>query len=167
MTANAEPLKLSELYDVLYYAPVGVLIEDCEGVIVWLNHMLQWLLGVDLHDVAGTYLRDLPLEPLLGARGKGIFRSLGAGEGESVTQLKCIEDVLPEYDNSGIRVRYFLGCTESRLQPCFQNDLLRLLVNRASVDRTTGLAERDAPVVMVTRCPLMFYKRAGWRSLAP
>ena len=146
MKASVNPLKATELYDVLYYAPVGVLIENCDGLVTWINHTLQWQLGVDADEVLGMHSKDLPLEPLLGARGKRVFQSLRAEGEEPNAQLKCIEDVLPEYSETGIRVRYFLETTPSAQHPPFKNDLLRLLVSRPVIDRITGLQDRDAIV---------------------
>ena len=142
MSHTIQPLGQSELHDVLNYAPVGVLVEDCAGTIVWINHTLEWQLGVNSDSMVGVHTSELPLEPLPGARGKRVFRAPYAYGSGCIRYLKCIEDILPEYSDTGIRVRYFLETREER-PPEFRNDLMRLLENRSSVDPTTGLRDQD------------------------
>ena len=160
MNEPAHPLNLSELYDVLYYAPFGVLVEDCEGNVVWLNHTLQWQLGVDAGEVVGRRSGELPLEPMAGARGKRLFRIPTAGEQSGVGRLKCIEDVLPQYSETGIRVRYFMEAMAHDPEPRFRNDLLRLMVNRPVVDKLTGLQDRDG-IVSTLRSEVSRSRRYG------
>ena len=69
------PLGQTELQDVLNYAPIGVLVEDCAGTVVWLNHTLEWQLGVTCDFMIGAHTRDLPLEPLPRAWGKRMYRA--------------------------------------------------------------------------------------------
>lgn len=142
MSYPIQPLGQTELHDVLNYAPIGVLVEDCGGRIVWLNHTLEWQLGVSCNSVVGAHTSELPLEPLPGARGKRMFRAPYAYGAGCVRHLKCIEDILPEYSETGIRVRYFLEAREER-PPEFRNDLMRLLENRSSVDPMTGLRDQE------------------------
>jgi diguanylate cyclase (GGDEF)-like protein len=102
----------SELIDLLEYAPIGVLVEDCTGRILWLNQTLEWQLGIDGSGSLGAHVSSLPLAPIGGARGKRHFRVL-AGGGALERDLECIEDVLPEFNEDGIRVRYFLEATRA------------------------------------------------------
>lgn len=144
MTTNVAPIESSELFDVLNYAPVGVLIEDCAGRIVWLNHTLEWQLGIVGNEVLGAHTSALPIEPLPGARGKRLFRTLRDVGCGLARNLKCIEDILPEYSQSGIRVRYFLEAHAQESQPKSRNDRLSMLVDGPTVDRGTGLPNRHA-----------------------
>ncbi len=143
MKAKVAPLEATELFDVLNYAPVGVLVEDCEGMIVWVNHTLAWQLGVEGGELIGDHTGSLPLEPLPGARGKRLFRAPPTQEQGPERRLKCIEDILPEYSESGIRVRYFMESGHEERRPKAQNHLLRMLTSRPRVDRLTGLQDRD------------------------
>ena len=142
MSYPIPPLGQTELHDVLNYAPIGVLVEDCAGLVVWLNHTLEWQLGVSCESMVGTHTSELPLEPLPGARGKRMFRAPYAYGTGCVRHLKCIEDILPEYSDTGIRVRYFLEAREER-PPEFRNDLMRLLEHRPSADPMTGLRDQE------------------------
>ena len=159
MSYTIEPLGQTELHDVLNYAPIGVLVEDCSGRVVWLNHTLEWQLGVNCGSVVGAHTSELPLEPLAGARGKRVFRAPYAYGTGCVRHLKCIEDILPEYSDTGIRVRYFLEAREE-CPPEFRNDLMRLLENRSSVDPTTGLREREG-IMQTLRSEVSRSRRYG------
>ena len=159
MSHTIQPLGQSELHDVLNYAPVGVLVEDCAGTIVWINHTLEWQLGVNSDSMVGVHTSELPLEPLPGARGKRVFRAPYAYGSGCIRYLKCIEDILPEYSDTGIRVRYFLETREER-PPEFRNDLMRLLENRSSVDPTTGLRDQDG-VIQILRSEVSRSRRYG------
>ena len=77
--------------------------------------------------------------------------------------LKCIEDILPEYSETGIRVRYFLEAPEEQISP-FRNDLLRMLVNRPNANRAgEAAAESKDPdcVLQRLRCEVSRSRRYG------
>lgn len=153
------PLGQTELHDVLNYAPIGVLVEDCAGSIIWLNHTLEWQLGVDCDSVVGAHASELPLEPLPGARGKRMFKAPYAHGSEVIRYLKCIEDILPEYSNTGIRVRYFLESGEQRPAE-LRNNLMRFLDKRSSIDATTGLRDQDG-IIQTLRAEVSRTRRYG------
>lgn len=159
MSYIIQPLGQTELHDVLNYAPIGVLVEDCAGSIVWLNHTLEWQLGVTSDEVVGLHTSELPLEALPGARGKRMFKAPYAYGSGCIRYLKCIEDILPEYSDTGIRVRYFLESREEH-PPEFRNDLVRLLENRSSIDATTGLRDQDG-IIQTLRSEVSRTRRYG------
>ena len=159
MSYPIPPLGQTELHDVLNYAPIGVLVEDCSGRVVWLNHTLEWQLGVNVASMLGAHTSELPLEPLPGARGKRLFKAPYAYGINSARHLKCIEDILPEYSDTGIRVRYFLETREER-PPEFRNDLMRLLENRSNVDSTIGVRDQDG-IIQTLRSEVSRSRRYG------
>ena len=141
MSYIISPLEQPELLDVLNYAPLGVLVEDCTGTIVWLNHTLEWQLGINSEFMVGAHTSELPLEALPGSVGKRMFRAPYEYGPGSVRYLKCIEDILPEYSDSGIRVRYFLE-TQDDVPSETHNDSRPISTNPLEPESRTALADR-------------------------
>ena len=153
-------LSPEDIQTILEYAPFGVLAENCSGEVVWINHTLGWQLGIDPLATLGTLASDLPLQPMFGARGKRWFQvSDGSDDTLASRKLKCIEDILPDNSDEGIRVRYFLEAPDD--QPVrLNNDLLRLLNKRQRLDPGTGL--RDcAGIIEMLRSEVSRSRRYG------
>jgi len=125
-----------ELVDVLDSAPVGVLIEDDGGRVVWLNRTLEGLLGLEGRGLVGAPVAELPLEPVPDAEEGVVYRALRP---LGSRWLRCMEHRLAESRGVGLRVRYFL---DSRGDGRLANPFKRLLGGRPSLDPGTGLQDR-------------------------
>lgn len=133
------PGELSRLFELL---PVGVLLEDEQGQIAWVNRTLEEQLGQSGDTLVGKPLSALALEriPRAGVEGE-VYQVTAAGG--VARWLISISRAL-ESEPAPRLVRFYLDAQDDRRVSAARNPVLHLIENRPGIDPDTGVLDRQS-----------------------
>ena len=147
MKSPVPPLDTAELVWLLHAAPVGILIQDSEGRISWVNDTLAGQLGLQSQNLVGRSVSELPLEAteVRSPSGEIYYRPPASGVEEK--WLARLEQRL-ESEDGGL-VSFYRDVTEEEGARIQVDRLRQALLGQLSTDDRTGLLSRRAVMIQL------------------
>ncbi len=145
------PESLQQLFAAI---PTGLMLEDPDGRILWLNAELERQLGIEADAILGTTAGDLPLEPPLGrGTSSAEHAALAPNAGCECVRTSHVPVAVRD-EGAGCVARFFVATepTLDRDNPDRQS-LLRMLAARApldAIDAETGVLDREGIMQVLT-----------------
>ncbi len=147
MKSAVPPLDTEELVRLLHTAPMGILIQDQEGRVSWVNDTLTRLLDLPGEDIMGRTVSKLPLERTdIEAEGGPVYYLPRSGAGEEKWFVGL--DHPQEGESSGA-LSFYVDITEGERARIQVDRLRQALLGQLSTDDRTGLLNRRAVLIQL------------------
>lgn len=143
MEASAWPLEKGELDRLVNTMPLGLLVEDGNGRILWVNETLSHFVGRTTDQLLGTRVAELPLTRVPGAGGTPDYCQIHGPRASGPEWLLCTWQRLSNGNGKGLIARYYLDATEHRRVQRFRGLQLSLQHTAGVVDQVTGTIDRN------------------------
>lgn len=141
METELPPLDEQALTELLDSIPAGVLVEDPDGSVTWVNSTLATQLGVARESLVGGPMEALPLERVSSeGAAQSLYRVTVEAEGDA-KRLGVTSQRLGGQAADGPTV-YFFQDVAAAAAGGSDNPVIQLLASRLSVDSDTGALDR-------------------------
>lgn len=142
MEASVSPLEKSQLDRLVGNMPVGLLVEDEQGRIIWANNTFICFVSQTIEQLHGTKVSDLPLTRVPGAGGNPDYcRLMSPGEG-GPEWLLCTWQQISQVNGRALIARFYLDATEHRRVRRFRGLQLSVQHSGGVIDQVTGTFDR-------------------------
>jgi diguanylate cyclase (GGDEF)-like protein len=142
MKASISPLEKTQLDRLIGNMPVGLVVEDEEGGILWVNETFITFVSKTVEQLHGTRVADLPLIRVPGAGGNPDFFQIECARKGGPEWLFCTSRRISQANGRGLIARFYLDATEHRRVQRFRGRQLSLQYSSAVIDRATGTPDR-------------------------
>ncbi len=142
MEASAPPLEKSQLDRLVGNMPVGLLVEDEQGRIAWVNTTFSRFLSKTPKQLHGTKVSDLPLTRVPGVGGNPDFCQITSPRKEGPEWLLCSWQRISQVNGRAFVARFYLDATEHRRVQRFRGLQLSLQHSGGVIDQATGTFDR-------------------------
>lgn len=145
MEASATPLEKSELERLVANMPVGLLVEDEGGRILWVNKTFVSFVGKTSEQLHGTRVNDLPVIRVPGVGANPDFCQIEGPRTEGPEWLLCSWQRISHTNGKGLIARFYLDATDHRrVQRLRGHQLLPQHGASGVTDQVTGALDRAA-----------------------
>lgn len=141
MKKDMPPLEGAELASLLHRLPVGIVIQDASGKVIWVNETFEAQVGMSAGELLGGRAADLPLSPTENGAPEGTLYHLagGLGSAEWLARHGAPLDL-----QGGQSVSFFVDITEAERARLQVDRLRQAVLGQVSTDELTGLLSRRA-----------------------
>ncbi len=142
MEAYAPPLEIGELERLVNDMPVGLLVEDESGRILWVNRTFRNFFSKTFEHLHGTKSADLPLIRVPGVGGNPDFCQIECPRKGGPEWLLCSWQRISYENGRAVIARFYLDATEHRRVQRFRGLQLSLQQSGGVIDQVTGTLDR-------------------------
>lgn len=142
MEVYSPPLEIHELDRLINSMPIGLLVEDDKGRVVWANQTFVDFCGQRPESLAGTRVSELPLTRVPGIGGNADLFQIERPRKGSPEWLLCTWQRLSRENGRGLIARYYLDATEHRRVQRLRGFQLALQESSGLIDEVTSTLNR-------------------------